>query len=599
MTALHRIPTLAIWTLAVVFVTACQEPGGTPTGPGPEHSVSGTQDGLIDLPGVRVDLPLRVRSSDTSDAALREAVEREAGFVAVGFKEPGADRTLQTGFRAALTAATFAAGLDAIKERGGQIRYVRKHRGSAEARVPPEVATELRQDPLVDYVEPRQWGRLDRVPLVPSAAATLRAMQGCNPYTQECIPWGVIYVNARQAQLQGSGRFGGRVLIIDTGHDRGHEDLPLVWPSHCGGVFDGCTDFFVRPHGTHVLGTLVARDNSIGIVGTAPLVTPSQVYVWGAADPDSVSMIQVANGLDNGITWGVQVVNMSLTDTGYNLDLANAVAAAEDAEMLLVAAAGNIQYSSGLQQYIGTGVKYPAAYSGVIGVSGILPDSNFAHHGHDGPTSPWCPGPGFDPDQNPGSNYGSHVDLTSAFFSLSTAPADSYEDYDDGVRWCGTSMATPYVAGVATIVRAKYPDLCQDQVAQILFNTGVDLGTPGRDDYYGYGLPDAVAALALAAVTTPCPPPPIQLDVTISGPTRIRPGATCTWYAVVQPPGGYNYQWYNENFPVGTASYYTGGKLEGTVGDRFTLRVDVDGSGGVGSASITVRESASAPICIV
>ncbi len=328
----------AILAMVTAALIACTDaPPQHPTGPDPAAALTAAQLGLTDLPRLQVDLPARPAPWDTSDAALTEKVREEDGVVAIGFKEPGATRTIQTGVREALTAASFAAGLALVKGQRGELVYVRKHLGSVHARIPPEVAAKLRRHPLVDYVEPRQWGQLAGTP-VRTAAARLAAMQGCDPYTQECLPWGVRFVNARQAHLAGAAGFGGRVLIIDTGHDRGHEDLPLVWTSHCGGEYGGCTDQGY-PHGTHVMGTFVARDNDIGIVGTAPLVAASQVYVWGACDGGGVCPFpEVVNGLNAGIAWDVQVVNMSLGggagNPGY-LDLATAVAAANAADIRL------------------------------------------------------------------------------------------------------------------------------------------------------------------------------------------------------------------------------------------------------------------------
>ena len=91
----------------------------------------------------------------------------------------------------------------------------------------------------------------------------------------------------------------------------------------------------------------------------------------------------------------------------------------------------------------------------------------------------------------------------------------------------------------------------------------------------------------------------VPLTVGISGPTQIRPGATCLWDATVS--GGtspYTYNWFNDNMSVGTGSEYTGGKDPGNLGDHFTLRVDVADAGfGRGSHTITVYENASAQIC--
>jgi subtilisin family serine protease len=59
----------------------------------------------------------------------------------------------------------------------------------------------------------------------------------------------------------------------------------------------------------------------------------------------------------------------------------------------------------------------------------------------------------------------------------------------------GTSEATAIVAGVAALVRAKYPQLSAPEVIHRLTATAIDKGPPGRDSEYGYGIVDPVAAL--------------------------------------------------------------------------------------------------------
>ncbi|MDH5805407.1 MAG: hypothetical protein OEZ54_09525 [Gemmatimonadota bacterium] len=95
----------------------------------------------------------------------------------------------------------------------------------------------------------------------------------------------------------------------------------------------------------------------------------------------------------------------------------------------------------------------------------------------------------------------------------------------------------------------------------------------------------------------PCPPP---VDVTIRGPTTIRPGATCTWEAVAS--GGtspYSYYWTGEIQPYGTTGrYYTGGKDSGVLGSQFTIRVDVSDAGtGSDWSELTVTENPNAMAC--
>jgi len=62
----------------------------------------------------------------------------------------------------------------------------------------------------------------------------------------------------------------------------------------------------------------------------------------------------------------------------------------------------------------------------------------------------------------------------------------------------GTSMACPHVAGVAALIFAADDyNIAPVEVSDILFDSAEDLGTPGWDDTFGYGLVDADAALSL------------------------------------------------------------------------------------------------------
>ncbi|HYI11355.1 MAG TPA: S8 family serine peptidase [Thermoanaerobaculia bacterium] len=78
----------------------------------------------------------------------------------------------------------------------------------------------------------------------------------------------------------------------------------------------------------------------------------------------------------------------------------------------------------------------------------------------------------------------------------SSVLVDSYvTDYDAAD---GASMSAPHVAAIAALLRALRPDLSADEVLALLASTATDLGPPGRDPVYGYGLPDAYAAAAAA-----------------------------------------------------------------------------------------------------
>lgn len=93
--------------------------------------------------------------------------------------------------------------------------------------------------------------------------------------------------------------------------------------------------------------------------------------------------------------------------------------------------------------------------------------------------------------------------LRNQLGATATVSNQGNKDYE---YYNGTSMATPHVSGVATLVWSYHPECSAAQVRNALKMTAEDLGTAGRDNYYGYGLVNAVAAKTF-------------LDASCSGPT--------------------------------------------------------------------------------
>ncbi len=350
---------------------------------------------------------------------------------------------------------------------------------------------------------------------------------------------------------------GAKVQIIDTGHYQGHEDLPAVPSGNCGGAYGGCDDGPSFWHGTHVLGIFTARNNSVGVVGVAPGVSDIEVYSWGACDSGTqqCSTTEITRGIDASVSWGIDVLNMSLGGP-YDAAEANALAVAWDNDVVLIAAAGN----NG-----GETVVYPAGDSHVLGVSGVRTDGTFASSSPCGTTS----------------NYGSHVDLSAPFWGLSTVGNNGYADESAG--YCGTSMASPHVAGVAALLRAKYPTMYNYNVYDRLFKTAQDRGASGWDKYYGYGIVDAAKALGV-------------LEVSISGPTYIDVEGSYTWEAMPSNgDGSYVYQWSVYWYNLGTWQTLGTGKTQSLYiaesdGD-FEIKVTVTSAGQSASDQMYVENA--------
>jgi subtilisin family serine protease len=102
-------------------------------------------------------------------------------------------------------------------------------------------------------------------------------------------------------------------------------------------------------------------------------------------------------------------------------------------------------------------------------------------------------------DQNdtiaPFSNFGPQVNVTAPGVDIISAvpyPVNTTPRYE---VLSGTSMAAPFVSGVATLIWAKNHNLAAGHVREQLEATAVDLGQPGRDPRYGFGRVDAYRAI--------------------------------------------------------------------------------------------------------
>jgi subtilisin len=260
----------------------------------------------------------------------------------------------------------------------------------------------------------------------------------------QVVPAGVTRVGVPTTLSNGDGI---GVAIVDTGVDLGHPDLGS--PVDAFSAFGGsCTDD--EGHGTHVAGTVAARDNTIGVVGVAP---KAQLYCVKVLDSTgSGSDAEVMAGLD----WvlvnhalvqpNIRVINMSLGRPGSvddNPSFHELIKSLEAAGVAVVVAAGN-DASAEISQ------KIPAAYSEVIAVASAtaLTGSNQCR---------WLSGP-------IAADTASYFTTDGANVVVS-APGEDAEDVNRGclisstgilstrlgggtTRMSGTSMASPHVAGI-------------------------------------------------------------------------------------------------------------------------------------------------------
>ncbi|MGH7425272.1 MAG: S8 family serine peptidase [Candidatus Methylomirabilales bacterium] len=325
----------------------------------------------------------------------------------------------------------------------------------------PALAEALMASGSVEYAEPDYTYRIS---LTDPADARF-SKQYAHRRIQSVAGWS-LYPGSYD--LQG----GPTVAVIDTGVDAAHEDLIGKVDREDSACFIGLLCLLsgfsdTHGHGTHVAGVIAATaNNGKGVAGVA---FNSRIMGLKVCSPlGTCPLSAVASALNWARERGAKVVNMSLGGPASST-LARAVKEAQQAGLVLVAAAGNDG---------STILSYPAAYPEVVSVGAT--DSHdrrarFSNRNSD--VELVAPGVGI---------------LSTYTLGLGLLAAPTLDGY---AFLSGTSMAAPHVSGLAALLVGQNPGWTNTQVVERMHACADDLGPPGRDASYGFGRINVTRAL--------------------------------------------------------------------------------------------------------
>ena len=327
------------------------------------------------------------------------------------------------------------------------------------------------------------------------------------------VGWGarMMGVDALPPAITGKGA---KVAIIDSGCDNSHPQLGGVTRGHDFTSDDGSDTTWttdVISHGTHCAG-VIAGGSSQGIRGFAP---EAEVYALKVFPGGRFSAL--IDALDLCIEKEIDVVNLSLGSDEASELVAHKIFEAKSKGVACIVAAGN---SAGPVQFPGQLVDVLTVSA--IGKVGEYPEDTY----HAQTVNPQAP-PINGIYSAKFSCFGPQVDVCAPGVAIISSVPGGY------AAWDGTSMATPHVTGLASLLLANHP-LFQgpykarnaarvDQLFALIKATAARLSPVPADARMGVGIPTAQALVGLAPAA-PQPQAGTGQPVKDTGPIPAAPG---------------------------------------------------------------------------
>jgi hypothetical protein len=367
------------------------------------------------------------------------------------------------------------------KSHGGQKIKVLESLNVHHIKVPEKaletIEAALRKNPNIEFVEKNLIGQAEFVPNDPG-------------YSSQ---WHLPRISAPGGWDLTVGSSSATIAVIDSGIDPFHPDLAANLVPGYNFVAGNTDTRDVYGHGTAVAGAAGAIGNSgIGVAGVAWSSSIMPLVVLDSSGYGTVA--NVASAITYASDHGAKVINISLAFNGSTSTLENAVNYAWSKGLVIVAAAANASTNT---------PYYPAALDRVVAVSATDQNDNLASF----------------------SNYGDWIEVAAPGVSVyTTANGGGY------LYGSGTSLSSPIVAGLASLVFSLNPGLTNAQVVNLITSKADDLGTTGFDANFGWGRINVQRTLQAAysapvmsvAITTP------SNGSTVSGTVNVSVSATST-----------------------------------------------------------------------
>jgi len=347
--------------------------------------------------------------------------------------------------------------------------------------------------------------------------------------------WGLDRIRAREAWEVTRGSEEVVVAVIDTGIDYTHPDLDAnIWvnPGEIpgNGIDDDGNGYIddihgwdfqdndndslrgseIHWHGTAMAGVIAAEDDGFGVTGVAPRVklmdlrVPTSIPLsYRRVPPGFVAAIKaLAKAVEYATGNGAKVINMSL---GFPVDfwgipeairpkyaavieeiLKPALDDAAERGVIVVVSAGNDASE----------VAYPARFGSTLAVSATTAADELAYYSNFGPEVELAaPGGDISEEELYAKLAEDFAEIVPVLRTLIIAPFPT-ADGRPGYAWsAGTSPAAAFVSGVVALLLSIEPGLTLDDVRQVFAATAEDLGAPGKDERFGYGLVDVAEAI--------------------------------------------------------------------------------------------------------